>query len=276
MVIDFHTHIFPPEVIKRREDYMDDPCFAMLYSSPKAKLASADDLISAMDEAGVEMAVVCGISWIRDDYCIECNRYILESVARYPERLIGFVSLPLSNPQIAMRELEVCRGNGARGVGELRVDEQHFDQQEDLAPVFEAMRDAGLILLLHSSEPVGHSYAGKGLATPDVLYSFIARYPGLKIVCAHWGGGLPFYNLMPEVRKVLASTYFDTAASPFLYHPDIYRAAVLLVGAERLLFGTDYPLLGYRRTLSEVTSLDLPVEVKEAILAGNAKKLLGQ
>jgi len=89
MIIDFHTHIFPPEVIKRREDYLDDPCFAMLYSSPKARLASADDLISAMDEAGVEMAVVCGISWIRDDYCIECNRYILESVARYSGRLVG-------------------------------------------------------------------------------------------------------------------------------------------------------------------------------------------
>jgi len=153
----------------------------MLYSSPKARLASADDLISAMDEAGVEMAVVCGIGWVKDDYCIRCNRYILESVARYPERLIGFVSLPLSNPQIAMQELEMCLKSGVRGVGELRIDEQHFGQQEDLAPVFEAMRDAGLILLLHSSEPVGHSYAGKGLATPDVLYSFIARYPGLKL-----------------------------------------------------------------------------------------------
>lgn len=276
MIADFHTHIFPPEVIKRREDYLDDPCFALLYSSPKARMVSAEELIAAMDEAGVEMAVVCNIGWMRDDYCLRCNGYILESVARYPGRLAGFIGLPLSCPDAAMRELEMCRENGARGVGELRLDVQQFHQREEFGQVFEAMRGLGLILLLHSSEPVGHSYAGKGSVTPDVLYSFIEQHQGLKIVCAHWGGGLPFYSLMPEVKEVLASTYFDTAASPFLYRPDIYRAAVLLVGADRILFGTDYPLLGYERTLSEVTSLGLPPRVEEAILGENARRLLGR
>jgi hypothetical protein len=144
-----------------------------------------------------------------------------------------------------------------------------------MKPFIGLMRKHNLILLTHASEPVGHSYPGKGDVTPDVLYPFIERYPDLPIVCAHWGGGLPFYALMPEGRRAMEFVYFDTAASPFLYSPEIYHQVIQLVGAERILFGTDYPLMKQSRVLNEINSLDLPRETRELILSGNARRLLG-
>ena len=108
-----------------------------------------------------------------------------------------------------------------------------------------------------------------------MLYPFIARFPDLTIVCAHWGGGLPFYVLMPEVKLAMKNVLFDTAASPLLYSSQIYSQVVQLVGADKILFGSDYPLLTPRRLLKEISSLDLPEEAKKLILSGNARRLLG-
>ena len=72
------------------------------------------------------------------------------------------------------------------------------------------------------------------------LYPFICNFPDLKIVLAHWGGGLPFYALMPEVKTALANTWFDCAATPFLYKPEIFEHLADIVGFDKILFGTDW------------------------------------
>jgi predicted TIM-barrel fold metal-dependent hydrolase len=94
-------------------------------------------------------------------------------------------------------------------------------------------------------------------------------------VCAHWGGGLPFYAMMPEVKEVLRNVFFDSAASPFLYIPEVYKQVGELVGFDRVLFGSDYPLLPQGLLLREIDTLNLSPEVKEQILSGNARRLLG-
>jgi hypothetical protein len=110
--------------------------------------------------------------------------------------------------------------------------------------------------------------------TPDVLYPFITHHSDITVVCAHWGGGLPFYALMPEVKKALHNVYFDTAASPFLYQPRIYSLVSELVGADKILFGSDYPLLPQSRLIQEINSAALAEKEKDLILSGNARRLL--
>ena len=278
MIIDFHTHVFPPQISKNRSKYIDlDPCFAILYSDPRARLATADELIASMDKDGVDISVMVNIGWITHDLCVETNDYILESIVRYPNRLIGFCAIQPNSTDAAIAEIERCVGGGIRGVGEMRPDTQLFDlrDEEVMAPIVEAMIEKKLTLLTHASEPVGHDYPGKGTITPDMLHPFIASFPDLTVVCAHWGGGLPFYALMPEVKQAMSNVFFDTAASPFLYSPQVYNQVIQLVGADRILFGSDYPLLSHDRLLAEIDSLDLPEETKSLILAGNARRLLG-
>jgi hypothetical protein len=130
-------------------------------------------------------------------------------------------------------------------------------------------------VVVHASEPVGHLYPGKGLTTPDRVYRFIENFPENIIICAHWGGGLPFYALMPEVPEVMKNVYFDSAASPFLYRPEVFAAVAGLAGADKVLFGTDYPLIGQRRLLKQVEASDLDASAQQAILGGNAARLLG-
>jgi len=278
MIIDFHTHVFPPQIKKNRSKYIDsDPCFAILYSEKNAKLATADELIASMDKAGVDTSVIVNIGWTTHELCVETNDYILESIARYPRRLIGFCTIQPHSYEAAITEIERCAKEGIRGVGEIRPDIQLFDlrDEEVMEPLIEVIRKHKLILLTHASEPVGHEYPGKGTITPDMLYPFITSYPDLTIVCAHWGGGLPFYALMPEVKQAMNNVFFDTAASPLLYSPQIYEQVIPLVGAEKILFGSDYPLLAQSRLLEEIRSLALPEETRDLILSGNAQRLLG-
>ena len=278
MIIDFHTHVFPPQIKKNRGKYINsDPCFAILYSEKNAKLATADELIASMDKAGVDISVIVNIGWTTHELCVETNDYILESIARYPQRLIGFCTVQPHSYEAAITEIERCAQEGIWGVGEIRPDIQLFDlrDEEVMEPLIKVIREHKLILLTHASEPVGHNYPGKGAITPDTLYPFITSYPDLTIVCAHWGGGLPFYALMPEVKQAMNNVFFDTAASPFLYSPQIYNQVIQLVGAEKILFGSDYPLLAQSRLLEEIKSLNLPEETRGLILSGNAQKLLG-
>ena len=278
VIIDFHTHVFSPQIKKNRSKYIDsDPCFAILYFSPDAKLATADELIASMDKNGVDTSVIANIGWTTHELCVETNDYILESIARYPQRLIGFCAVQPNSCDAAIAEIERCAEGGIRGVGEMRPDMQLFDLRDDevMEPFIKVIRERKLSLLIHASEPIGHEYPGKGVITPEMLYPFITSFPDLTIVCAHWGGGLPFYALMPEVKQAMNNVFFDTAASPFLYSSQIYEQVVQLVGADKILFGSDYPLLTQSRLIKEIKSLDLPEETKNLILSGNAQRLLG-
>ncbi|MCJ7605193.1 MAG: amidohydrolase family protein [Dehalococcoidales bacterium] len=278
MIIDFHTHVLPPRVREGRRRYVErDAAFAQIYASPGADIATADDLIESMDRHGVAVSVIVNYGWSTPELCRETNDYILESCARYPERLIGFCAVADFTSDISLRELERCAASGARGIGELRPDlhRADFSDSDAMHPFTSLMKGYGLMLLLHCSEPVGHTYPGKGTATPDLIYPFLERNPALTTICAHWGGGLPFYSLMPEVDKALENVYFDTAASPFLYRPEIYRRVGDFIGVEKILFGSDYPLMEPERLLREFPDTGLTSVQKDLILAGNAQRLLG-
>ena len=277
MIVDFHTHVFPRWLRDERDRYLGiDATFGELYANPKARMATVDNLIRAMNDDGVDRSVVMGIGWTDDGLARECNDYIIESVQQHPERLIGFAGVNPSWGEKAVQEADRCARAGLRGIGELHPDTQGFDlgNEKSLAPLMDVIRSHNLILNTHSSEPVGHIYQGKGKTTPDVLWRFIQNFPDVTIICAHWGGGLPFYSLMPEVRESLANVYFDTAASPFLYTSDIFGVAADLVGVDKMLLASDYSLLRMKRLLSYLSESDLSEPEKNLVRGGNAVRLL--
>jgi predicted TIM-barrel fold metal-dependent hydrolase len=278
MIIDFHTHAMPPQIKEDRQRYTGtDSAFGQIYGDDRVKIATAEDLIENMDREGVDVSIIVNYGWSTHELCVLTNDYIMESVSHYPKRLTGFGAVADYNSDKSLLEIERCARGGLRGIGELRPDCQPpgFVRKKDLEPFAELLRKHKLILLTHASEPVGHIYPGKGIATPGTLYWFIAAFPDLTTVCAHWGGGLPFYALMPEVKKALANTYFDTAASPFLYLPEVYRQVSQLIGAEKILFGSDYPVMTPGRVLKEIDASGLAGEEKGEITSGNARRLLG-
>ncbi len=277
MILDSHTHIFPPELIARREQLLaSEPWFGCLYANPKAKMATAEQLITAMDAAGVDCALTFGFGWRDPGLCRVSNDYVCEAVRTYPGRLMGSAVV---NPAVPGAEAEVARAasTGAfHGIGELMPDGQQctLDDVDLLAPVMEAAQALSWPVLTHASEPVGHDYPGKGCPSLASAVHLAERFPQTTIVLAHWGGGLFFYELMPEVRRALARVYYDTAASPLLYDDAIFNVAVLMA-SHKILFGTDYPLLGPKRLLERVRGTGIADRELGKLVGGNAAQVFG-
>ncbi len=286
LVVDAHAHIFPPHIRGRREEYLRrDATFAEMYASPKARLATAEELLASMGEAEVDVSVVLGFAWAEHELCREHNDYLLEAAARSGGRLVPFCTVQPRAGDDAWREIERCARGGARGLGELRPESQGYrlDGGEAAELLAEAARRHGLALLFHVSEPVGHAYPGKGGLSLESFYRFVSSQRDLNVVGAHWGGGLPFYALMPEVKEALANRlpaasriYVDTAATPFLYGPAVYDQVAGLVGVEGILFGSDYPLISQRcqREAIEQGFLRPDDEARRLVLGENACRLL--
>jgi predicted TIM-barrel fold metal-dependent hydrolase len=278
MIIDFHTHIFPKAVQEKREKYFEnEPAFQLLYNSPKARLVNADEMIQAMDEEGVDISVVFGFPWKNLTSAAIHNDYIMEAVGKYPDRFKGFCCLDPCDEKAAS-EVERCLAGGLVGVGELAFYQSGIvcEIRDSMAPVMEICREKDMPVLIHTNEPVGHAYPGKTENTLSEIYEFIKRFPMNKIVLAHWGGGIFFYGLLKkEVKNTLQNVWIDTAASPFLYDPAIYRHAIDIIGKDKILFGSDYPLIKASRYFRELRSAGLAEDEFNAVCGGNSAELLG-
>ena len=275
-MIDVHTHIFPPEIVRQRQDFFtEDQAFRWLYDSPEARLITAEELLQAMEIQGVEKSVVFGFPWRSLKLMRRHNDYILEAQHRFPRHLIGFACVNALESGAAA-EVERCLAAGCRGVGELAFYQEGLgdDIIAALRPIADLCQGYNVPLLLHANEPVGHAYPGKSPMQLGELYNFIKSFPNLNLILAHWGGGLFFFNLLKkELPTALQNVYFDTAASPYLYRQEIYRLAAEIIGPEKILFGSDYPLLPPSRYLKEMAAGGLAPADQELITRKNAQKL---
>jgi len=281
MIIDFHTHIFPKEIRENREKYFpSEPAFKLLYSKTGSKLAGAGELVDSMDSQGVDRSIIFGFPWKNSDTFKKHNDYIIKSMERYSGRLTGFCCIDMFSME-AIAEVMRCLESGFSGVGELALyescHESGIDDEtiERLEPVMEVCLDKNLPVLIHTNEPIGHQYPGKTPNTFKQIYRLITKFPENKIVLAHWGGGIFFFNLLKkEVKESFNNVYFDTAASPFLYDAKIYRVAINILGQNRIIFGSDFPLLTPTRYFNEFEQAGLTKSEIDSICGKNAARLL--
>ena len=247
MIIDSHVHIFPEKVRQNRSLYFDDePEFKLLYDSPKARISNIDDLIESMDTHQVDLSIICGFPWRNPEHTRHNNDVIIESVQAYPDRIKGLACFDAAWDGSA-NETRRCVEAGLCGAGELAFYLSGIDAAalDALDPVMAVLRDNGnLPCMIHTNEPVGHPYPGKTPITLEQIYRLARTFPDNRIILAHWGGGIFLYQVMKkETKAVLKNIWYDTAASPFLYDPQIYDLAAGAGVIEKVLLGTDFPLL---------------------------------
>lgn len=277
MVVDTHVHIYPPDVIKARdriagrEDY-----FRLLTASRVHKWASAEELLTSMDEDDIGESWVFGFAFKDMGLCRHCNDYVLEASSKSKGRIRPMIVVP---PQAKGMESEIarCASLGAIGVGELFPEGQGFDLCDGrrMGALAGACIENGLFLMLHTAEPVGRSYPGKGRVGPKEAFLFASGHRELRVVFAHLGGGLFFYEQMPDVAEVLRNVRYDIAATPFLYRPSVLLSAVSSGALHKLFYGSDYPLLRFRR-YREMFSAPLSEDEARAVLSENAERFLSE
>lgn len=292
LIFDVHTHYTPPSMKDNLKAFAErEPYWGLLITPDPVNhteqgWATPERMIADMDQAGVDKAIILGVYRQTAEDARTTNNETLEIIRRYKNRIMGFgvvASQPLDK---ALDELKRCADNGMLGIGELNPYGQgiSFDDPNFLK-IVEACIDANLVLNLHVSEEVGHFYLGKSTTRLLDYYHLACRYPELKIVLAHWGGGLIFYEIVPEVRENLRNVYYDTAATPLLYPTQsIFNVALQCISYKKLLYGSDYPLLVYpkkqkepdfRPFLDEIKEAALSEDVYADVMGKNAARLFG-
>lgn len=274
-IIDFHTHIFPEGVVRNRDNYFDDGGFRSLYDSDKSRLISHGALKEAMERSGIGGAVCMGFPWEHEERCSFQNEYLGKVVAENAGVLYAFGSVPFRNGSVYNAVKEIS-GLGLHGIGEIafygRVDTAARERY--LREVFDCAGAFSLPVCLHVNEPVGHRYPGKYDPGMAMLYDVIEGHPEVKVVLAHWGGGILFYELMPEVKKSFGNVFYDTAATPYLYDPAVYAAALAIISSRKILFGSDYPLLDPGRYFSVIEEKIRGDHDRENIMFRNTLRIL--
>jgi len=274
VIIDFHTHIFPPEILESKSEYLIDLRFKLLYESEKSAMAHAGDLVEYMEKSGIDASAAMSFPWKDERLCAYHNEYMAETASKYKGRVFpfGMISQECRSPQ---REAEKIKGSELYGIGEIAFYEgMDKGSWKFLENLFEGALLSSLPVCLHVNEPLGHSYSGKYDTPFSQLYNLIKNFPDLVIILSHWGGGILFYELMPEVKDAFKNVYYDTAASPYLYRDDIYKAAIAICGSGKILFGSDFPLLKAEKYLEPICALPDNQQQIEEISGFNAMKIL--
>ncbi len=208
------------------------------------------------------------------------NEEVAEVAAANPDVLIPFASI---DPHRGARGVEearrLIRDHGVRGF-KFHPNLQAFFPNDRLAyPLYEAIEEAGLPALFHS----GHSGIGSGLpggggirlkySNPMCVDDVAADFPELKIVLAH--PSFPWQDEALSVALHKQQVYIDLSGwSPKYFPPQLVQYANTLL-RDRVLFGSDYPLITPDRWLADFAELPIRDEVRPLILKQNAARLLG-
>jgi uncharacterized protein len=292
MKIDAHIHFTPPSLGENLAEFSEqEPYWGLLLTPDPVNhteqgWATPEQMIEDMDEAGIDKVVLLGVYRHTTESCADTNNETLDIIRRWPDRVIGFSVVQPTPVETALDELHRCLDGGMMGMGEMNPYGQKlvFDDPRFLR-MAEACIENDIPMNLHVNSEVGHFALGKTV-TPLVNYYHLATlFPELKLILAHWGGGLFLYEMMPEVKRVMSNVWYDTAGTPLNYPVDtMFKAALTCVSHEKLLYGSDYPILLYPPTqtkpdfkpfLEELDNLDVDADVYADIMGLNVARLLG-
>ena len=292
MIIDSHLHLYPAEVANdpalwasQRGEAWWSRCVAPSDRPSLQGWASVDDLLRHMDEAGVDRAILQGWYWEHQATADEQNTWYQAWIQAHPDRLAAFATV--ARPDAAAIESTRRRlDSGFIGLGELCPQVHHTPfSSPEWAALMDVAREYRVPVTLHVSDPVIGPAGPGGVIPPLDDYRDLARrFPEQRFILAHWGGGLPFYELSSRVSRDLQNVFYDTAASALLYNKAIFRRVCDIIGSERILWGTDYPLLthprrtrkpGFALDLEDVHSAGLSERETTLILGDNAARVFG-
>ncbi len=290
---DCHVHLFPPEIYRNWDKYAPrDPWFQGLTRKPangkgtEEAWADGQEALACADAAGVFGLVMQGWYWNDSGLQTLHNDYMAQLLTEDPHRLRGFISINPKFGAAAIAEVERCIKLGFSGIGELGPGGNGYDFDDpDFLKLLECANHYQLPVCIHCGEPVGHPYPGKDTTSLAPLPEIVKQFPNVTFILAHLGGGLPFYELNRRIhRAMVPNVVYDTAANPLLYELRSIRAVADLVGADRLLFGSDFPLLLYpsqsrdmdmtRFTAQMTGEAGLTARELQSVMGGNLKRIL--
>ncbi|MFA6308780.1 MAG: TatD family hydrolase [Clostridia bacterium] len=261
MVIDFHVHCFPDELAEKAVLSLSE-CSDI----PARVNGTIKDIKKSMKEAGVSKSVVLSIATKPS----QTKKINIWSSKIADDEIVPFGTLHPHNTDWK-NELAAISATGLKGI-KFHPDYQNFfvDDKEMFA-IYEKAFELGLIIVFHAGLDIG--LPAPYHCTPDGLAEVVKAFPGAKIVAAHMGG----FSFWDDVEKFLVGQeiYLDTSYCLDYMKEEQLRRIIDNHGYEKILFATDSPWCDQKEEIEKIRLLNFKPEIKEAILAGNALKLLG-
>ena len=247
-IIDIHTHVYPDAVAEKAAGSIQD-----FYKTGDKQDGTVSTLLRRGDEAGISRFVLLPVA-IRADRVMSINHFISET-AKANDRFIGF-----GTPHAAMEHpgegAEQIMAAGLKGI-KIHPDCQKFAIDDPrLFPVYEAIQ--GKIPMMYHMGDQRFDYSH-----PARLRHVLELFPNLQTIAAHFGG----YTMYETAREYLYDTncIMDISSSLMFMPQGIPEQYIRLYGAQRMAYGTDYPLWDPVHEVEQFMKLKLTDEEREQI-----------
>lgn len=326
-VVDAHNHYYPEEAIKKVTvaDGMDYTAgFKGVQADAYNRAMSIDRTVKLMDDAGVDMAVLeqSALSPVGIELCMAMNDGYAQAAKAHPGRFIACAHLPLDSSPATLNELDrAITILGLKGVTLVTSTSTVTLDSETLFPLYQDINQINVPIMVHPSirvpiwGGVKHKMSSTvsreydvTKATVEVLFGVLPRFPDLKFVMPHHGGGIPSlkgrvlawfepegWEIPKEIKtqpktprelkklgidkafdELFDKIYFDTAG--FGGWMPITESATKVIRTDRLCFGTDYPFEIHEAQdikifIDNIKKLQLSESEKRNILGENIRSL---
>jgi aminocarboxymuconate-semialdehyde decarboxylase len=326
MKIDIHNHFYPVRFLEKLDkegsavgisverDEWNRPIIVQKGNRVVTITPPMNDIgkrLEDMDEAGFDVQVLTLSAPSVDVFPVDLaeglarvvNDEIAEICHARQERFMAFATLPFSDPDRTVRELERCVDDlGFKGacIGS-NINGMPLDDSR-LYPFYERMTEYDLPIHIHPRAPrdketfkdyrlgpmIGFEMELCVAVVRLVMGGVMGRYPKIKFIVSHLGGAIPYlaervqncYEAYPECQKNLPAPakealkrfYYDTVS---FFEPAL-MCAYAFVGADHMILGSDYPhVIGdIREAVTSIGALNIPDEEKEMIYSGNLLALM--
>ena len=259
-IIDCHCHIYPEKIAARAVEGI-----GKFYDLPMEYNGTVSQMLEKSRETGITHSVVFSVA--TTPHQVESiNSFIAAEVEKH-DNLVGLGAVHPESPD-QKADIDRIVSLGLRGV-KLHPDFQGFDINDPRCmKIYELCLERGLTVLIHMGD-LRYEYS-----RPEKLIPVIKEFSGLKVIGAHLGG----WSLWKEAADTLAEYpdfYVDCSSSLAFMPPEQAAAIIRDYGAERVLFGTDYPMWEFKAELERFRALGLSEEESELILWKNSSELFG-
>ena len=260
-IIDSHCHIYPDKIAEKAAAGTGH-----FYGLPPYLDGRISTLLEHGTAAGIDHFIVQSVA-TPPKQVSSITHFIAEAVEKSNGKFTGLGTLHPDSDNIKA-EVEEILALGLKGV-KLHPEIQGFSLLDDRCDlIYKLCLKYNLALLLHTGD-CRYDYSN-----PKELSEILERYPDLTVIGAHLGG----YTVWEEAVKVLPkykNLYVDCSSSLMYITPERATELIREYGADRVLWGTDYPMWGFEEEMERFSALSLNEEEKEQILCKNAQKLFG-
>lgn len=260
-IIDFHTHIYPEKIAQKATD-----AIGRFYDyQPMEQIGDISALLKSMEETGIDMCVIHSVATSAAQV-ERINDFVCENVKAHPQKLMGFGTMHQDYENM-QAEVDRCISMGLKGI-KLHPDTQEFNADDErMMPLYAYLEEKGLPVLFHVGDK-RYDYSH-----PARIRKICEAFPNLQVIAAHFGGW-SVWEIAEENLLKVKNCMMDTSSSSGFITAEEFAHLIHTFGADRLLFGSDFPMWDPKGELERFMNVSLTDEEREKILYKNAEAIL--